>query len=82
MKSLTIRRCPDKLLAAMKAAAARNGHSLNQEALARLRRGVDIYHLPALKGAELKRAHEHIRKRSGTWDGTVSGEELLKMTRP
>ena len=25
---------------------------------------------------------EHIRARAGTWDGDVSGEELLRRTRP
>ena len=25
---------------------------------------------------------EHIRSRAGTWDGDVSGEELLRLTRP
>jgi hypothetical protein len=27
-------------------------------------------------------AVEHIRKFAGTWDGYISGEELLKRTRP
>lgn len=25
---------------------------------------------------------EHIRSRAGTWDGDISGEELLRRTRP
>jgi predicted transcriptional regulator len=33
---------------------------------------------PAARDAIL----EHIRSRAGTWDGDISGEELLRRTRP
>lgn len=33
---------------------------------------------PAVQNAVV----EHIRARAGTWDGDISGEELLRRTRP
>jgi hypothetical protein len=33
---------------------------------------------PAARKATL----QHIRDRAGTWDGNISGEELLRITRP
>ncbi|MEJ0090981.1 MAG: hypothetical protein WDM80_14715 [Limisphaerales bacterium] len=33
-------------------------------------------------GAALDATLAHIRARAGTWDGDISGEELLRRTRP
>jgi hypothetical protein len=37
-----------------------------------------VRHDPAARNAIV----EHIRARAGTWDGDISGEELLRRTRP
>jgi predicted transcriptional regulator len=44
-----------------------------------LRRAAEKYvaGAPALNDVQ-----EHINSRAGTWDGTISGEELLRRTRP
>jgi bifunctional DNA-binding transcriptional regulator/antitoxin component of YhaV-PrlF toxin-antitoxin module len=34
------------------------------------------------QAATLNAAQRHIRARSGTWDGRISGAELLRRTRP
>ena len=34
------------------------------------------------KAGALNEAQRHIRARAGRWDGSISGEELLRRTRP
>ena len=34
------------------------------------------------KSTALNKAQHHIRARAGLWDGHISGEELLRRTRP
>lgn len=34
------------------------------------------------KDGALNTLQKHLRDRAGTWDGKISGEELLKRTRP
>ena len=34
------------------------------------------------KGGVLNEFQKHIRQRAGTWEGSISGKELLRRTRP
>ena len=47
-----------------------------------LREAAEKYVAQPAKGEKLNAMQRHIYKYAGTWDGDISGEELLKMTRP
>jgi predicted transcriptional regulator len=47
-----------------------------------LRRAAADYVRKNKSGAKLNALQEHINARAGTWDGDISGEELLQRTRP
>jgi predicted transcriptional regulator len=47
-----------------------------------LRRAAADYVRKNKSGAKLNAMQEHINSRAGTWDGDISGEELLRRTRP
>lgn len=47
-----------------------------------LRRAVEKYVATASNGPGPNDLQEHINTRAGTWDGEISGEELLRRTRP
>jgi len=47
-----------------------------------LRRAAADYVRKNKSGAKLNAMQEHINARAGTWDGDISGEELLRRTRP
>jgi predicted transcriptional regulator len=47
-----------------------------------LRRAAADYVRKNKSGGKLNAMQEHINARAGTWDGDISGEELLRRTRP
>jgi hypothetical protein len=47
-----------------------------------LREAAERYVARPAKGGKLNAMQRHILSRAGTWDGDVSGAELLKITRP
>jgi predicted transcriptional regulator len=47
-----------------------------------LRRAAADYVRKNKSGRKLNAMQEHINARAGTWDGDISGEELLRRTRP
>jgi len=47
-----------------------------------LRRAAADYVRKNKSGAKLNAMQEHLLSRAGTWDGDISGEELLRRTRP
>jgi len=47
-----------------------------------LRKAAEIYIGEKAKGKRLNPLQEHIEKYAGRWDGDLSGEELLRKTRP
>jgi predicted transcriptional regulator len=47
-----------------------------------LRRAAEKYVAAAKHDPTLNELQEHINARAGTWDGDISGEELLRRTRP
>jgi predicted transcriptional regulator len=47
-----------------------------------LRRAAAEYVRKNKSGGKLNAMQEHINARAGTWDGDISGEELLRRTRP
>jgi hypothetical protein len=47
-----------------------------------LRRAAEDYVRKNKSGAKLNAMQKHIIARAGTWDGDISGEELLRRTRP
>jgi hypothetical protein len=75
--TLTVR-LPAALARELKAKARAAGTSPS----AVLRRAAERYVGAARKGSGLNDLQEHINARAGTWDGDISGEELLRRTRP
>ena len=65
MATLTIRNVPEDLYQGLKADAARNGRSLNQEAIQRLRLGI-LRRTPEERQRAFDRLRE-LRERSGVW---------------
>jgi uncharacterized protein YjiS (DUF1127 family) len=47
-----------------------------------LRRAATDYVRKNKSGRKLNAMQEHLLSRAGTWDGDISGEELLRRTRP
>jgi predicted transcriptional regulator len=47
-----------------------------------LRRAAADYVRKNKSGGKLNALQEHINARAGSWDGDISGEELLRRTRP
>lgn len=47
-----------------------------------LRRAAAEYVRKGKSGRKLNAMQEHLLSRAGTWDGDISGEELLRRTRP
>ena len=47
-----------------------------------LRRAAADYVRNNKSGRKLNAMQEHLLSRAGTWDGDISGEELLRRTRP
>lgn len=47
-----------------------------------LRRAAVEYVRKNKSGPKLNAMQEHLLSRAGTWDGDISGEELLRRTRP
>jgi metal-responsive CopG/Arc/MetJ family transcriptional regulator len=71
-------RLPEKL--ARKLKAKTRAAKTNPSAV--LREAAEKYVAQPAKGEKLNAMQRHIMSRAGTWDGDISGEELLKMTRP
>jgi hypothetical protein len=47
-----------------------------------LRQAAEHFVAAPAKREQLNAVQRHLLSRAGTWDGDISGEELLKMTRP
>ena len=56
-------------------------HAARTNPTAVLRQAAAEY-VSAGKGVARNAMQEHIRTRAGTWDGSLSGKELLRRTRP
>lgn len=75
--TLTIR-LPETLARKLKSKA----HASNTTPTEVLREAAERYVARPAKGKKLNAMQRHILSRAGTWDGDVSGRELLKITRP
>jgi predicted transcriptional regulator len=71
-------RLPEKLARKLKSKA----RAANSTPTAVLREAAEKYVAQPAKGEKLNAMQRHIEKYAGTWDGDISGEELLKLTRP
>ena len=75
--TLTIR-LPETLARKLKAKA----RASNTTPTEILREAAERFVSAPAKGEKLNAMQRHINKYAGTWDGDISGEQLLKLTRP
>jgi predicted transcriptional regulator len=75
--TLTIR-LPEKLARQLKSKA----RAANTTPTEVLRDAAERFVAAPAKREKLNAVQRHLLSRAGTWDGDISGEELLKLTRP